>query len=802
MGRATSLLSLSSRSSSLSSENRSNESLLPCSEPLSEKRYIRIRSLLGSSFYRRVLKWTLASLLLLAVLFFLSADVSAPEVVHLGNNRLAPQGPPQLVPVQPQGNRQPQGHGVPGAPPPGNVVVVVQDGSERLPASPNSLAQPDGIPQGEMVNQIGLPQELLPEDNEAIRRMPWLAFKHLDGYFNGLKTLVGKVQLLPEYPNVGHQAPLPAPTMTQQIPTPQAYNPYPSEGIRTCYLDTANKIPAPAMYAYQGVPQHMPDPVFGSYDMFGIRDDVCFDRFSRYGPYGLGYPKLKGGAGVGAETESSGSNAVWASTGRIDYSKMDWGQAQERCVAANKDRFLEPDAITQELPTGRDRPHGKKGRMAVVVRCYQGFRWTDHSILNFRAMVTELSLKSGGEYSVHLLLHIHDTDEPIWADDLTVQRLLDAHIPTEFHGLVTLWSEPQMKLFYPGQWGETLENDSGADIHGVYRSAHMPLQVFAMQHPEYEHIWNWEMDMRCLGNYYELFDRIGHWAESQPRALLWERNARYYIPSHHGSWENFTDVVRSNVEASGEQPIFGPVQFRGRKPLRREERGESMLPDNCNGKKHSTDCGVGEAADIITLNPMFDTFESGWVFSNDVTGYDEMSYSTPPRRCAIVTAARLSRRLLTAMHEETWRHHHSMFSEMFPPTVALHHGLKGVYAPHPTYFDRAWQPLGSSVDKAFNSGKFHSVSGRNSPYDLENEHNHKGTTWYYHSEFAGLLWRRWLGYPQMDGRGRAGGRGGSGTRRGGVAEEGRSKSSGRMCLRSMLLHPIKHEHPSEEPPEQ
>ncbi|EQK97364.1 Major facilitator superfamily transporter [Ophiocordyceps sinensis CO18] len=139
-----------------------------------------------------------------------------------------------------------------------------------------------------------------------------------------------------------------------------------------------------------------------------------------------------------------------------------------------------------------------------------------------------------------------------------------------------------------------------------------------------------------------------------------------------------------------------------------------------------------------------------------------------------------------------------MFSEMFPPTVALHHGLKAVYAPHPTYFDRAWQPLGSSIDAAFNSGKHHSVSGKNSPYDLDNEHNHKGTTWYYHSEFAGLLWRRWLGYSQLDGRGDAGGRGGSGTERGGVSEESSAGSSGRMCLRSMLMHPIKHEHPSEE----
>lgn len=354
--------------------------------------------------------------------------------------------------------------------------------------------------------------------------MAWLATDHgsLDRYFHGLKALVDKSYHVPEYPNTTLEAPLPRPPLKHRVPKPRPYNPYCSSHIKTCYLDRENKVPAPAMYAYDGVPQHMPDAALGSYELLGIRDDVCFDRFGRYGPYGLGYSTLDGGADVGSDTESSGSEEVWARTGQINYNKVDWGDAQERCSAANKHRFLEPDARTEELPAASGRNNGKKGRIAVVVRCYQGFKWTELAILNFRAMVTELSLKSGGEYTVHLLLHIHGTDEPIWADDVTVQRLLDANVSVEFHSLVTIWSEPQMRLFYPGKFGEMLENLSGGDIHGVYRSAHMLLQIFAMQHPEHEHVWNWEMDMRCLGNYYELFDHIGRWADEQPRTLLWE----------------------------------------------------------------------------------------------------------------------------------------------------------------------------------------------------------------------------------------------------------------------------------------
>jgi hypothetical protein len=579
--------------------------------------------------------------------------------------------------------------------------------------------------------------------------------------------------------------------LNKKVPKPKAFEPYNDvDSIKTCYLDKQNKIPAPSLYAYDGVPQHMPDPAIGSYDLFGIRDDVCFDRFGRYGPYGLGYRLANGGTSVGMDTESSGSETVWEQSGQINYSNMDWGGAQERCSDANSRRFRQVDPETEELEKGTEE---KKSRQAIVIRLYTGFKWTYLSVLNFRALVSEVSLKSGGEYTVHFLMHVRDDTTPIWSDDVTVQRVLDGNVPPEFQSMVTLWSEAQMRLFYPGKFGSTLQNPSGADVHGVYRSAHLPLQVFSMQHPEYEHIWNWEMDMRYLGNYYELFDRLGKWADKQPRPLLWERNSRYYIPSHHGTWENFTQVVEQQVKDSGRQTVLGPLQFNGKHPLRHEQRGESILPASCAVGQDHESCGVGEAADLITLNPIFDTDDSGWVFSYDATGYPGI----PPRRCAIITASRLSKRLLSAMHEEVWRYHHTMFSEMFPPSIAYHHGFKAVYAPHPLYLDRAWSPLGDPIDKAFNAGRDHSTSGKGSPFDLRNEHNHKGTSWYYNSEFSGLLWRRWLGYAQMDGRGKGGGQGDRGTKRGGFDEESAKGSTGRMCLRSMLLHPIKHEDPAE-----
>ncbi|KAH6610780.1 hypothetical protein Trco_000800 [Trichoderma cornu-damae] len=823
MERTASLLSFSSRSSSHASTNRNNEPLLPYAENVLEKRPARGQSIFGRCLARRILMWTVASLVVVSFVLFKAGDGTVqpgtistvakpplPQPTIIGNE----DGGPVLVIVDGESRKGKENKNKPGgktdqgkaeSTPAGGEKKKEEGDDKKDEENKKEEGQEKATEQekgkDDQKGQVPLDgnDELSAEEDaeaqkkweEELKKMPWLRFPHLNGYFHGLKALVTKSDHIAEYPNPAHKAPLGEPPLSQEIPKPKPYNPYNSSdpSVRTCYLDKDQKIPAPSIYAYDGIPQYMPDPSFGSYPLFGFRDDVCFDRFGRYGPYGFGYAMVDGGSGVGLDTESSGSEAVWEQTGQINYGQIDWGDVQERCAVANKHRFADPDSETETLKLSG----GNKGRIAVVIRLYTGFQWTQLAVLNFRAMINELALKSGGEYHIHFLLHVKDNDSPVWSDDVTVQLLLDANVPPEFHGLVTLWSEAQMKLFYPGKFEEPIGNPSKADIHGVYRSAHLPLQVFALQHPEYEHFWNWEMDMRYLGNWYELFDRLGRWADQQPRPLLWERNARYYIPAHHGTWENFTAAVKQYTADSGTPGVFGPVEFAETKQLRFEQHGGSIIPASCAADHDSPQCGVGEPADLITLNPIFDVHGSAWVFSNDATGYGK----TPPRRCAIITASRLSRRLLLAMHEEVWRHHHTMFSEMFPPSVAFHHGFKAVYAPHPVFLDRAWDPLGSAADKAFNGGRDHSTSAVGSPFDLRNEHNHKGTSWYYNSEFAGLLWRRWLGFAQLDGRGRSGHLKDGGKLQGGKAAEEDEESSGRMCLRSFLVHPIKFESPDE-----
>ncbi|KAJ6780414.1 hypothetical protein PWT90_02301 [Aphanocladium album] len=546
-----------------------------------------------------------------------------------------------------------------------------------------------------------------------------------------------------------------------------------SASLQKCYLDPTNTIAVPDIYAYDGAPERMPQPVLGSYELLNIRSDICFDRFGRYGPYGLGYSEILGGVGFGNDTENSDTTHVWKETGFIDYRNIDWADAQQRCYDSNKDQFEKSEGKSGAAPK-------PKSRTAIIVRSYEGFHWTPMAMLNFRAMINELSLKTGGEYSIHFLMQVKDTQFPIWADATMRQAYLDKHVPPEFQGLVTFWSELQMKLLYPGDYSLHFRNPTGKDIHGVYRSPHLPLQIFAKEHPEYNHFWNWEMDVRATGNYYEMLDSISKWSDSRSRELLWEHNERYFVPSHHKTWDNFTKVIQRD-ERFTDQALLGPLNAPWRKKLKFEEKGGSILPADCL-HQHGT-CGVDEEADLITLNPIFNVQRSNWYFTQDVTGYDKSLWEELPRRAAIITVGRYSRRLLMAMHEEVWRYKHNMFAEMFPASIAFHHGFKAVYAPHPVYIDRAWEPA-SDIEKHFNRGERHSTSGRDGPFSLSNEPVHAISSWYYNSRFSSQLWRRWLGYADKEGRG-------------GREEESGEGSSGRMCLRSMLLHPIKHEHPLE-----
>ena len=192
----------------------------------------------------------------------------------------------------------------------------------------------------------------------------WESFAMLSRYEGGLSSLVARKDNKPEYPgenpdglaldedNAAEKDENPLIARDSKPPMlSSVFNPYPdytdSDYInkygerRECFLDKDNSIRVPRIQSFPGVPKGFPDPVMGSNEMLGIRDDVCFDRFGRLGPYGLGYGVKKGGSGAGLEGHRDGAERVWEDVPPVDFRHVDWADVQHRCHAANQHRFKE-----------------------------------------------------------------------------------------------------------------------------------------------------------------------------------------------------------------------------------------------------------------------------------------------------------------------------------------------------------------------------------------------------------------------------------------------------------------------------
>ncbi|EHL01234.1 hypothetical protein M7I_2777 [Glarea lozoyensis 74030] len=362
-----------------------------------------------------------------------------------------------------------------------------------------------------------------------------------------------------------------------------------------------------------------------------------------------------------------------------------------------------------------------------------------------------------------------------------------------------------MLMLYQGIF-DTFARGSDLPIHGSYRGLQMAMQHFAQQHQEYDYFWHWEIDIRYTGHYYNLFSQIDSWTKKQPRKGLWERSGRFYIPSVHGSWEDFKQMVRVQTEMGTKSPediwsgIPGakkmPATPKGEKPIWGPERPLDLtdwfevendpVPINTY-EKDKYQWGVGEDADLITFNPLFDPESTSWLLAEDYTGYN-ITGGAIPRRAAIVTSSRMSKRLLNTMHRETAFKKHHAFSEMWAPTAALHHGYKAVYVPHPMYVDREWPT--AYLSGVMNAGRNGATGGSKNSVFGEKEHNLLGMTWYYNAGFAPNLWRRWLGLKVNNEGGEEfetvvdEGRDGKGV-------NGMRGGEGRMCLPPMLIHPVK-----------
>lgn len=537
---------------------------------------------------------------------------------------------------------------------------------------------------------------------------------------------------------------------------------------------------------FKGRPRNLPEPGFGSYSILGLDPNICFERETRMGQYGL-IPV----------TDENGEE--------INWDDVNWGDLQDECVEKNSERFssdrpenefvaadtdgsadLKRESGATQKPehilhtvrrfwrgqtrqrsgqtttrTKREEDTEVEARSAVLLRSFTGKEYLENDKQVIRSLITELSLRTGGEYEVFLFVHVRDEEVDIWESEEAYRRAIQDHVPPEFRSITVLWNEEAINRMYP---------KLTAKARKVHNGQFLPVQMFAQEFREFDFIWNWEMDSRVIGHHYDMLSKLGEFARKQPRRGLWERNERFYIPSFHGGYDSEfrTAVERATIGDS----MWGAPKLPVVKPI-------GPRPPVATPEEDDYEWGVGEEADLIMLSPMFNPVNSGWIMRNQVWGYRSLDFSWGklPRRATIVTQGRISRKLLDIMHAENLRGNH-VASEMVTSTTALLHGLKAVYAPMPVYFDRAWS--GEQLAKWFNGGPKGQSGSFGSAMGWGQEGRFLGSTWYYRAFPPQRLYNNWVGYEDT-----------------GIGGPEWEADHGRTCLPSMVLHPIKEIKPTE-----
>ncbi|KAK0537291.1 hypothetical protein OC834_000863 [Tilletia horrida] len=346
-------------------------------------------------------------------------------------------------------------------------------------------------------------------------------------------------------------------------------------------------------------------------------------------------------------------------------------------------------------------------RTALVMRSYEGYPWREDDILNLRALISELSLNNPNTpYDIRILVEVKGRHLAVFTSEWDRLKVLRSSVPREFWGLVELWTEDEMCALYPGLTGKFL-NDMFPQ--SSYRACLMALQKFYLDHPEYDYVYNWEMDVRYIGNYLDFMEGIEEYSRKEPLHVGMDKYDTWFVRNVTASENNWADNTTIHT-------------------------------------------GRGEEADLITLGPIFDPRASGWFWEYDIQNYP-LGQATD-RRASIGTNMRMSRALLEAMNVVTAEAKKSTHCEAWPTTLVLHSQLeistehsfypeagftyslplpfKGVFVPHPVYFRHEWDPE-----------VLHSRINRQDFYKKINEKVMRDTSFYYDGKHSKEIYMGW-----------------------------------------------------------
>ncbi len=144
------------------------------------------------------------------------------------------------------------------------------------------------------------------EKQPSLAPAPWESFRFLTRYYGGVRSVVPIAQSDPEYPRAKDEQPYVIPSAaaaattasadrrgedlttvpsTGEIPPSKPFDRYTGstlpgakDEIVECFLDEQQTVRVPPVRYMDGRPRGFPDNVLGSYDMFSLPEDICFEE--------------------------------------------------------------------------------------------------------------------------------------------------------------------------------------------------------------------------------------------------------------------------------------------------------------------------------------------------------------------------------------------------------------------------------------------------------------------------------------------------------------------------------------------
>lgn len=145
----------------------------------------------------------------------------------------------------------------------------------------------------------------------------------------------------------------------------------------------------------------------------------------------------------------------------MNWEQVDWASLQSECVQRNSIRYGELfdrkiTALYKSLDSHVETRESLNGsrvsaqpRTAVILRSWLGMKYTENDLYHIRSMVMELSLYSGAEYELILLIDCQGEKLPKETDTAAWKAFEQKHLPSELRGLAVWFNEEMLNDWYP-----------------------------------------------------------------------------------------------------------------------------------------------------------------------------------------------------------------------------------------------------------------------------------------------------------------------------------------------------------------